>query len=104
MDMIDPKTLVDSVVDGGLSALQFFPKTADNFAGVCQRYASNVNGSIEQVKQQMPDNPGIIPGLLGTMVSETVGAIAGGIKAPINAAESTVSAIQSQIRRGTQAK
>lgn len=104
MDMIDPKTLVDSVIDGGFSALQFFPKTAENFAGVCQRYASNVNGNIEQVKQQMPDNPSAIPGLLGSMVNESVEAIVGGIKSPINAAESTGAAIQAQIRRGTQVK
>jgi hypothetical protein len=104
MNMIDPKELVDSVVDGGLSALQFFPKTAENFAGVAQRYATNVNGSIERVKNDMPDNPGSIPELLGNMVSESISAFTGAVKSPINAAESTVSAIQAQIKRGTRAK
>lgn len=99
--MPDPKTLVDSIGDGVLGAVQFLPRAAENIASVALGYARSVNSSIDMVKTSLPDEPSAIPRLLGSVAGETLGALVGLPEAIIRAGSSTVADIRSQIKRGT---
>ena len=97
----DPKDLVDSVGDGIVSAVQVFPRVAENVAGVAHAYASSVNRSIDEFKAKMPDEPAVIPRMLGSVAGETLGAAIGLVEAVVRAGSTTAADIKSQISRGT---
>ncbi|MBA7682296.1 hypothetical protein ES703_90646 [subsurface metagenome] len=97
----DPKELVDSVGDGVVGAVQIFPRAAENIAGVAHAYAGSVNRSIDDFKAKMPDEPAVIPRMLGSIVGETVGAALGVVEAVVRAGTATAADIKSQIGRGT---
>lgn len=97
----DPKELIDSVGDGVMGAMQIFPRAAENIAGVAHAYAGSVNRSIDEFKAKMPDEPAVIPRMLGSIAGETIGAIVGLVEAVVRAGGTTAADIKSQIARGT---
>lgn len=97
----DPKEVIDSVGDGVVGALQIFPRAAENIAGVAHAYAGSVNRSIDEFKAKMPDEPAVIPRMLGSIAGETIGAIVGVVEAVVRAGGATAADIKSQIARGT---
>jgi len=97
----DPKTIVDSIGDGVVSAAQVLPRVAENVAGVAQAYAGSVNRSINEFKAKMPDEPAVIPRMIGSIVGETVGVMVGLVEAVVRAGSTTATDIKSQIDRGT---
>ena len=97
----DPKTIVDSIGNGVVSAAQVLPRAAENVAGVAQAYAGSVNRSINEFKAKMPDEPAVIPRMVGSIIGETVGAVFGLVEAVVRAGSATASDIKSQIDRGT---
>ena len=97
----DPKTIVDSIGDGVVSAAQVLPRVAENVAGVAQAYAGSVNRNINEFKAKMPDEPAVIPRMIGSIFGETVGAVVGLVEAVVRAGSTTVTDIKSQIDRGT---
>ena len=97
----DPKEIVDSIGDGVVGAVQIFPRVAENIAGVAQAYANSVNRSIDDFKAKMPDEPAVIPRMLGSIAGETVGVAIGLVEAIVRAGSTTAADIKSQIKRGT---
>ena len=97
----DPKELVDSVGDGIVSVIQVFPRVAENIASVAQAYATSVNRSIDEFKAKMPDEPAVIPRMLGSIVGETLGAAVGLVEGIVRAGSTTANDVKSQIARGT---
>ena len=97
----DPKEVVDSVGDGVVGAAQFLPRSAENIAGVAQAYAGSINRSIDDFKAKMPDEPAVIPRMLGSIVGETLGGVVGFVEAVVKAGSTTAADIKSQIERGT---
>jgi len=49
----------------------------------------------------MPDEPAVIPRMIGCIFGETVGAMVGLVEAVVKAGSTTVTDIKSQIDRGT---
>lgn len=99
--LTDPKELVDSVVEGVIGAAQFFPRAAENVAKVADAYAVSTNKNINDFKAQMPEEPAVIPRLVGSVLGQTVGAGFGMLEAVGNAVMDTAKDIKSQISRGT---
>ncbi|MBA7675549.1 hypothetical protein ES703_83785 [subsurface metagenome] len=99
--MKDPKEVIDSVGDGVVGAVQFFPRVAENIAGVAQAYAGSVNRSIDDFKAKMPEEPAVIPRMLGSIAGETLGVAMGLVEAIVRAGSTTAADIKSQIKRGT---
>ncbi len=97
----DPKELVDSVVQGGIGALQFFPRVAENIAGVANAYAGSVNRNLGEFRAKMPEEPAVLPRAAGMVVGETVGSFIGLFEAVVHAGTATAADIKSQIKRGT---
>lgn len=100
-DLPNPKEVIDSVGDGVMGAMQIFPRAAENIAGVAHAYAGSVNRSIDEFKAKMPDEPAVIPRMLGSIAGETIGAIVGLVEAVVRAGGTTAADIKSQIARGT---
>jgi len=97
----DPKEIIDSIGDGVVGSVQFFPRVAENIAGVAQAYASSVNRNINEFKAKMPEEPAVIPRMLGSIAGETVGVAVGLVEAVVRAGSATAADIRSQIDRGT---
>lgn len=97
----DPKKVVDSVVDGTIGAIQFFPRAAENIAKVADAYAVSANKNINDFKAKMPDEPAVIPRLVFSVIGETIGAGIGIFEAVIKAGSDTASDVKSQIKRVT---
>ena len=97
----DPKTIVDSIGNGVVGAAQVLPRAAENIAGVAHAYAGSVNRSIDEFKAKMPDEPAVIPRMIGSIAGETLGAVVGLVEAVVRAGSATVTDIKSQIDRGT---
>jgi len=100
-ELKDPREIVDSIADGALSALQLFPRIAENIAANATGYAVSVNRNINNIKASMPDDPAVIPRTLGSIIGETFGAGIGMIEAVINAGSTTAREVSSQIKRTT---
>ena len=98
---LDPKEVVDSVVDGAIGLVQFFPRAAENVAKVADAYATSANKNINDFKARMPDEPAVIPRVVGSVIGETVGAGIGLVEALINAGSDTAKDVKSQIKRVT---
>ena len=100
-ELADPKKIVDSICDGALSALQFFPRAAQNIAANATAYASSVNSNLNSIKAGMPDDPAVIPRAIGSVLGETLGAGIGMLEAVIGAGSDTAREVSSQIKRTT---
>ena len=99
--MPDPKTLVDSVVDGALEIAESVPRMAENVAGVCTTFASEARGNIETVKTRLPDDPGVLPDVAIKAVGQTVHAGIGIFEGVGKGIMDSVAGVKSQIRRVT---
>ena len=97
----DPKTLVDSVLDGVVELAEGPARVAENVAGVAGTFASEVRANMESVKNQLPDNPAVIPDAAIKGIGQTVKAGLGLIDAIGKGGMDTFSAVQTQIRRVT---
>ncbi len=100
-ELPDPKEIVDSVADGVVGAIQIFPRAAENIASVAHSYASSVNRNIDALKAGMPDEPAVVPRLLGNVIGETIGSFVGLFEALVKAGSDTAADIKSQIKKGT---
>ncbi len=97
----DPKELVDSIVQGGIGALQFFPRVAENIAGIAHAYAGSVNRNLGEFRAKMPEEPAVVPRALGMVVGETAGSFIGLFEAVVRAGTDTAADIKAQIKKGT---
>jgi len=97
----DPKTLVDSIADGAVELAEGPARVAENVAGVCLTFASDVKSNMENVKNQLPDNPAVIPDAAIRAAGSTVKAGLGIFEGIGKGVMDTFSAVQNQIRRVT---
>jgi len=100
-EMKDPKEIADSVVDGAIGAVQFFPRAAEGVAKVANDYAASANKGLTELKTRMPEEPMVIPRLALGVIGETIGAGIGAIEAVIKAGSDTAADVKSQIKRVT---
>lgn len=100
-ELKDPKEIVDSVVDGAVGVIQFFPRAAENVAKVADAYAVSANKNISDFKAKMPDEPAVLPRLALSVIGETIGAGIGMFEALISAGAATATDVKSQIKRVT---
>ena len=97
----DPKTLVDSVLDGVIEVAEGPARVASNVANVAGTYASEVKANMDAVKNNLPDDPSVIPDAAIKGVGQTVKAGLGMVDAVGKGLMDTFEAVQSQIRRVT---
>jgi len=95
----EPKTLVDSVLDGAVELIGFYPRTASKLGSVLTDYANNVNRELDDIKARTPDRPEVIAKAVVGIVVHTARAGIGSIKAVAEAGKETVDAVESQVRR-----
>jgi len=99
--MPDPKTLVDSLADGALELAEGPARVAKNVADVCSTFASEVQGNMEAVKGQLPDNPEVLPDVAVKALGQTVSAGIGIFEGIGKGIMDTVAGVKNQIRRVT---
>ena len=99
--MPDPKTIVDSVADGALEIAEAPARVAENVAGVCTTFASEVRGNIETVKSRLPDDPQVLPDVAVKAVGQTVHAGIGIVEGVGKGIMDSVAGVKNQIRRVT---
>jgi len=99
MVSFDPKEAVDSVVDGVLSAVGFFPNVAENIARNATDYATAVRRDLEDIKTSMPDRPEVLPRVAFGIIGQTIGAGVGMVEAVATGIDKTAKDIKSQTRR-----
>ena len=99
--MPDPKTVVDSVADGALEIAEVVPRVAENVAGVCTTFASEVLGNMDTVKSRLPDDPAILPDVAIKAVGQTVHAGIGIVEGIGNGIMDSIAGVKNQIRRVT---
>jgi len=93
------KTLVDSVADGVVDVAEAPVRVATNIAGVAQGFASEVKANMDNVKSQMPDNPGVIPEAAIKAAGQTAKAGLGMIQGLGKGIMDTLDAVKSQVQR-----
>jgi len=99
MKMVDPKTVVDSVGDGVVSALGLFPNIAQKVAQNAANYATGAQRDLASIKAAMPDDPTILPRVAFGVVGQTVGAGIGMVEAIIAGTNQTLNDIKAQANR-----
>ena len=99
--ILDPKTLVDSVADGAIELAEGPVRVAANVAGVAQTFASEVKTNMDTVKGRLPDDPSVIPDAAIKAVGQTVKAGLGMVDAVGQGAMDTFDAVKKQIQRVT---
>ena len=99
--MPDPKTIVDSVADGALEIAEAPARVAENVAGGCTPFASEVRGNIETVKSRLPDDPEVLPDVAVKAVGQTVHAGIGIVEGVGKGIMDSVAGVKNQIRRVT---
>ena len=97
----DPKTLVDSVLDGVVELAEGPARVATNVAGVAQTFASEVKTNMDSVKASLPDDPSVIPDAAIKAVGQTVNAGLGMFEGVGKGVMDTFEAVKNQIRRVT---
>jgi len=95
----DPKTLVDSVADGVIEAAEGPARVATNVAAVAAVFAAEVKANMDTVKNQMPDNPAVIPDAAIKAAGQTVKAGLGMFEGIGRGVMDTFEAVKSQINR-----
>ena len=97
----DPKTLVDSVLDGVVELAEGPARVANNIAGVAQTFASEVKANMDSAKAAMPDDPLVLPDTAVKAVGQTVNAGLGIFEGVGKGVMDTFDAVKNQIRRVT---
>ena len=97
----DPKTLVDSMLDGVVELAEGPARVAGNVAGVAESFASEVKSNMDSVKSALPDDPGVIPDAAIRAVGQTVNAGLGMFEGIGKGVMDTFEAVRNQIRRVT---
>lgn len=97
----DPKTIVDSVLDGAIEIAEGPVKTAEGIAAVATAYAAGARANLEEIKRSMPDDPSAIPGVAVKAVSQSVRASIGLVQSLADGVTSGLNGVQSQISRVT---
>jgi len=97
----DPKTLVDSVLDGIVEVAEGPARVADNVAGVAGTFASEMKANMDTVKGKLPDDPSVIPDAAIKAAGQTVKAGLGMVEAVGKGAMDTFEGVKNQIRRVT---
>ena len=97
----DPKTLVDSVLDGVIEVAEGPARVASNIAGAANTFASEVKTNMDTVKGKLPDDPSVIPDAAIKAVGQTVKAGLGMFEGVGKGIMDTFSAVKSQIERVT---
>jgi len=97
----DPKTLVDSVLDGVVELAEGPARVANNIAGVAQTFASEVKANMDSAKAAMPDDPLVLPDTAVKAVGQTVNAGLGIFEGIGKGVMDTLDAVKNQIRRVT---
>ena len=97
----DPKTLVDSVLDGVVELAEGPARVANNVAGVAQTFASEVKANMDSAKAAMPDDPLVLPGAAVKAIGQTVNAGLGIFEGVGKGVMDTFDAVKNQIRRVT---
>ena len=97
----DPKTLVDSMLDGVVELAEGPARVAGNVAGVAESFASEVKSNMDSVKSALPDDPGVLPDAAIRAVGQTVNAGLGMFEGIGKGVMDTFEAVRNQIRRVT---
>jgi len=97
----DPKTLVDSVLDGVVELAEGPARVASNIAGVAGTFASEVKANMDSVKVALPDDPSVIPNAAIKAVGQTVNAGLGMFEGIGKGVMDTFEAVKGQIKRVT---
>jgi len=97
----DPKTLVDSVLDGVVELAEGPARVATNVASVAGTFASEMRSNMDSVKEALPDNPSVIPDAAIKAVGQTVNAGLGMFEGIGKGVMDTFGAVKAQIRRVT---
>ena len=97
----DPKTLVDSVLDGAVEIAEGPARVATNVAGVCETFASEMKANMDSVKTALPDDPSVLPDAAVKAVGQTVNAGVSVVKGVGKGIMDTFDAVENQIRRVT---
>ena len=95
----DPKTLVDSIADGAVEVAEGPARVAKNVAGVAESFASDMKATMDNFKNQMPDNPEVIPDTVVKAVGQTARAGLGVLEGVGIGVMDTFSAVKAQIQR-----
>jgi len=90
----DPKTLVDSVLDGVV-------EVAEGPARVAGTFDSEVKANMDTVKGKLPDDPSVIPDAAVKAAGQTIKAGLGMVEAIGKGTMDTFEAVKNQIRRVT---
>lgn len=97
----DPKTLVDSVLDGVVELAEGPARVASNVAGVAETFASEVKANMDTVKGKLPDDPSVIPDAAIKAAGQTIKAGLGVFEGIGKGVMDTFEAVQNQIKRVT---
>ena len=100
-ELPDPKTLVDSVLDGAVELAEGPARVATNVAGVCETFASEVKANMDSVKTSLPDDLSVIPNSAVKAVGQTVNAGLGVFEGIGKGIMDTFEAVKNQIKRVT---
>lgn len=95
----DPKTLVDSVADGIVELAEGPVRVATNVASVAQTFATDIKANMDSVKNQMPDNPAVLPEAAMKALGMTAKAGLGMIQGVGRGVMDTFEAVSAQIER-----
>lgn len=97
----DPKTLVDSVLDGVIEVAEGPARVAKNIASVADTFAGEVKANMDSIKSSLPDNPAVIPDASIKAVGQTVRAGLGMFEGIGKGVLDTFDAVKNQIKRVT---
>ena len=97
----DPKTLIDSVLDGVVEVAEGPARVADNVAGVAGTFASEMKANMDTVKGKLPDDPSVIPDAAIKAAGQTINAGLGMFEAVGKGVMDTFEGVKNQIRRVT---
>lgn len=97
----DPKTLVDSILDGAVELAEAPARVATNVAGVCETFASEMKTNLDSVKGALPDDPSVLPDAAVRAVGQTVNAGLGFFEGIGKGIMDTFEAVKNQIKRVT---
>ena len=95
----DPKTLVDSIADGVIEAAEGPVRIAENVAGVAGTFASEVRQNMENVKNNLQDDPSVLADAAVKAVGQTAKAGLGLVEGVGDGIQDTFKAVKSQIER-----